>query len=52
MTTFRKDEIDKLAKDINARYDQEEVDYLVSLLGKKKLDEVRKGLPYGTYALQ
>ena len=43
-------EIRQMALRINEKYSEEEIDFLVSLFRKRRLDEVRKENPYGTYA--
>jgi hypothetical protein len=50
MTSQTQIELQALARSINQKYNVEEIDYLVSLLKQKRLDELRKALPYGAYA--
>jgi hypothetical protein len=50
MTNQTQLELQAMARNINQKYSAEEIDYLVSLIKQKRLDEVRKQLPYGAYA--
>jgi len=43
-------QLDQLAWQINSSYNLEEINYLVAHINKKRLEEVRKALPYGSYA--
>ena len=50
MTAQTPAELQQLARSINQKYSAEEIDYLVGLIKQKRLDEIRKALPYGAYA--
>ncbi len=50
MTNQKKTELENYAQEINQMYDAEEIDYLVALVRQKRLDEIRKSKPYGSYA--
>ena len=50
MTSQIQSELQQLARSINQKYSVEEIDYLVGLIKQKRLEEIRKALPYGTYA--
>jgi hypothetical protein len=41
----------ELAQEFDNKYSLEEIDYFIGKLKKRRLDEMHKASPYGTYAL-